>query len=396
MATPISSQQELYALFLNTLQSFAPDLTDVNEGSISDSLAGAASLLAVELQKGVIDRFNKTFIETSHGPEVTQGADDLQTLATDHFGTGFARPSASSALGTVTFSRPNTNAGAIPIPAGSIVKTAPDASGVSQRYSTVLPVTLTGLSINASVSALVGGSAGNAQVGAVNQIESSLLDSSIVVTNGTAFVGGAEAQDDATYRETIRNKIEILRGAALAAIQAAALNVPGVATATPIETLQAVIPYNIATGLPVVGAIWFYIPNAVLYIADVNGNADSALIAAVQAAIAGIRAGGVRVVVTGAAPLSLNWTASITLNPAGANYAALSANTSLLTAAMANYINTLPIGTGFTKAAADAAILAIWGPSGSNDLASFQTAFPAAGIAVSATQKLIAGTMGTQ
>lgn len=395
MATPIFSQQEMYDLFITTLQSFAPDLTDTNEGSIIDSLGGVISVSMVELQKLVLDRFNKTFIETSNGPEVTGGADDLQTLAVDHFGADFARPAPAEAIGTVTFSRPTTGAGNITIPTGTVVKTTPDANGNVQRYATIADVTIIGTSINASIQALTAGSAGNAASGAVSVIESSLLDSTITVTNSLALAGGTDTMDDADYREFIRNKIEVLRGAAKSAVEAAALTVSGVVTATAVEPQTAVIPYDIGTNAPVAGAAWYYIPQVTVYIADANGTASSALIDAVKAAIDPVRAAGVRVDVEAASALIVNWTAAITLNPSGVNYATLSTDTTILKTAMANYINLLSIGTGFDKATAEAAILADWGPGGSNDLVTFSTTVPAASIAGVSTQKLIAGTMST-
>lgn len=396
MATPIFSQQEIYDLFITTLQDNAPDLTDVNEGSINDSLGGVFSVGAVELQKLILDRFNKTFVELANGPDVTGGDDDLQTLLVDHFGDSFKRPLPQASIGTVTFSRATTGAGNITIPDGSVIKTAPDANGNVQRFKTVGAVTLTGLSINASVVALVAGTAGNVQGGTITAIESTLLDTTIVVTNALALAGGTDKMADSDYREFARNKIETLRGATLSAIEAAAKNVAGVVTATGIEILLPVIQYNIATGLPQAGAVWFYIPYVTLYIADANGTASPALLAAVVTAIADVRAAGVIVNVAAAASLSLNWTAALVLNPAGPNYSILSSDTTLIKQSMSNYINQIPIGTGFSKVQANAAMLAIWGPGGTGDLTSFQTTVPTADVAVTSVQKLVSGTMGTQ
>lgn len=396
MATPIKSQQELWQLFIDELQGLAPDLTDTNEGSITDSLGGVFSLGGVEIQKLILDKFNKTFFNTANGPEVTLGPDDLQTLAVDHFGDDFARPLASAAIGTIAFSRPTSGAGNITIRSGTIVKTLPDASGTVQRFQTVGDVTITGTTINASIVALVAGSAGNVDPGMISVIESTLLDSTITVTNSAKLTGGAETMLDSDYREFIRNKLETLRGATLSAIEAAAQTVAGVVTATGVEILKSVIQYNIATGLPTVGAAWFYIPYVTLYIADANGTASGALITAVQAAIAAVRAAGVVVNVAGASPLTINWTALLTLNPAGPNYATLATDTTMIKQAMSNYINSLPIGTGFSKTAANAAIVALYGSGGTNDLVSFQTTVPTADVAATSVQKLIAGTVSTQ
>jgi hypothetical protein len=389
MATAIKSQQELYSIFINNLQSSAPDLTDINEGSIIDSLAGAQSLAAVEVQKLLLDRFQKTFFNTAND-------DDLEYLAVDHFGNAFARPVAVAAIGVVTFSRLTTAAGNILIPTGTVLKTKPDANGNVQRFATISPVTITGLSINASVVAQVAGAAGNVQPATVVVIESTLLDSSIKVTNALAMAGGAEKQSDPQYRETIRNKVEAIRGATMGAIEAQAKTVTGVVTATGIENLQVVIPYSIGSGLPVPGEPWFRIPKTSLYIADANGTANQALIDAVSAAIALVRAAGVKINVIGATPLVLNWTAAITLNPSGPNYAELASNPQKLKDSMTQYLNAIPIGSGFSKPTANAAMLAIWGPGGTGDLTQFQTTIPSGDVAATAVQKLVAGVMGIQ
>lgn len=393
MATQVKSQQELYDLFIAALQDEAPDLTDDHEGSKIDSLAGILSFGATEINRLLLDKFNKTYFDTAHGPEVTGGDDDLQTLAVDHFGEDFARPGATKAGGTVTFSRPNTNAGDVTILAGTIVKTAPNANGVAQRYVTLADVTMTGLSINALVEALVAGPDGNVDADTVIEIETALTDSSVVVTNADGFSGGEAQEDDATYRETIRNKIEALKGATVSAIEADAKTVAGVATATLIETEIPVIEYDIATDAIKAGAAFFRIPVTTLYIADANGTASATLIAAVKESLNSIRAAGVKIDVKGATPVSLNWTASMTLNPAGPNFATLSASAELIEDSMREYISKLPIGTGFDKSDADDYILSIWGPSGTDDLTAFVTSVPAGDVAATASQKLIPGTI---
>lgn len=392
MATQIKSLQELHDLFITALQAEAPELTDDSEGSNIDALAGTVALVGTEVQRLIVDKFNKTFFDTAHGPEVTGGDDDLQTLAVDHFGDAFARPVASMATGIVAFGRANADAGDVLINVGTIVKTAPNASGIAQRFAVTAAVTLTGTSINASVAAVEGGVAGNVDAGEVSEIETALTDSSVTVTNAAAMAGGEEAEDDAAYRETIRNKIEALAGATLAAIEAAAKAVAGIVTATAIELDTVVRPYAIATGVS--SGTWFRVTRPILYVADANGVASQALLDLVAAAVANVRAAGVRVEIAAATALSLDWTAEITLNPAGPNYSTLLSNTLMLRESMSTYINGLAVGTSFIKATADAAMLAMWGPAGTNDLTDFDTIVPSGNVAATSIQKLIAGAMG--
>lgn len=385
----LKSQEELYDEFITELQNIAPELTDTNEGSNLDFLAGVMSFAVSEISRLTVDEFRKTFFDTAHGPEITGGPDDLETLAVDHFGDDFARPAATSALGVVAFSRANMDAGNCTIPIGTVVKTLPNANGEAQRFTTEAEVILTGLTINASVNAAVPGVAGNVLADTVTVIESALTDSSVVVTNALAFTGGAAEENDAEYRETIRNRLLSLTGATLAAITAAAKNVAGVETATAIEAEIVVIEYDIATSAPVVGADYFRIPRVILYIADANGTASAPLIALVEAAIAIVRAAGVRVEVLGAIALELDWSAEITLNPGGPNFAELSVDPTPIEASMRDYINELPIGTDFIRTTANAAIMAIWGPAGTNDITAFVTNTPSGNVPAAADEKLI-------
>lgn len=383
----VKSFQELYDEFIGELQAQAPQLTDTHEGSIIDVMAGVTATAVSELSRITVDEFAKTFFSTAHGPEVTGGPDDLETLAVDHFGDSFARPEATKATGTVTFSRPTAAAGNVTINEGTIVKTAPNANGVSQRYEVVATVTMTGTSINASVRAVVAGIDGNALANKVNVIETTLTDNTIVVNNSSAFAGGEPTQTDAEYRETIRLLIETLRGATLSAIESKALTVDGVENATAIEFKQFVNEIDIST-LNLVGD-YFAIPRVKLYIADANGTASGALITDVQTAVDTTRAAGVRVEVVAAVALLQDWIAAITLNPSGPNFATLQTDTTMITDDMTKYIQDLAIGADFIRADAEAYIMALWGPSGTDDLTDFSTTTPTGEVSVAANQKLI-------
>lgn len=403
MSQPGKSQQELYDLFITTLQNECPQLTDLLEGSIDDGLGGTYSIAAQELQRYITIAFNKTFFSLAGGPDETGGPDDLQTLAVDHFGASFSRPQAVAAVDVATFTRPvgsHNIYGAVLIPALTVVKTAVDANGNAQRYQTNADVTMTnsgsgaGISVAVGITAVVAGAAGNAAAGTITSIESSLNDPTIVVTNaGNAT--GVDAQDTPTYRQTILNLITTLRPAILGAIQAAALNVAGVVTANAIEIETAVTFFNVATQAPLRANDWFYIPFCTLYVADGSGTANGALIALVRAAVDPIRAYGIRINIVGATAISINWTAAISLNPSGPNFAKLSANTDLIVSSMKAYIAGLGPGVSFIKTTANAAMLAQWGPAGSNDLTSFSTTIPAADVSLTASQVAIPGTIAT-
>jgi len=387
----VKSLQQLYDEYIAELQAQAPQLTDTNEGSIIDVLAGVTSTSVSELSRITVDEFAKTFFATAHGPDVTGGPDDLETLAVDHFGDSFARPEATKATGTVTFTRPNDDAGNVDILAGTIVKTEPNANGVSQRYEVVASVTMVTTTINASVRAIVAGPDGNALANKVTKIETTLTDPTIAVNNASAFAGGEPTQTDAQYRETIRLLIETLRGATLPAIESKALTVAGVEKATATEFLQYVNEVDIST-LDLIGP-YFGIPRVKLYIADANGTASQALIDDVKEAVDETRAAGVRVDIIAAIALLQNWSAEITLNPAGPNFATLQTDTTMLTDDMRKYMQDLPIGADFVRSDAEAYMLAKWGAAGSDDLTDFSTTAPTGDVSVDSDEKLLPNTM---
>jgi hypothetical protein len=402
MSLPGKSTQDLYNLFITTLRNECPQLTDLLDGSINDGLGGTSSIAGSELQRYITIAFNKTFFDLAGGPDETGGPDDLQTLAVDHFGDDFSRPVAVAAIDTATFVRPSSSYllyGAVDIPAGTVVKTDADANGNVNRYTTDSDVTLanssSGVAVSVGITAVVAGaSTGNAAPGTIDNIEDSLTDPTVTVSNaGNAT--GVDAMDTPTYRAYIRNLLTTLKAAVIAAIEGAALSVPGVATATAIEVETAVIPYNIATGTPVSGADWFYIPRARVYIADSGGGASDALIALVKAAVDGVKAFGVFIEYIGSTPIVIDWTAAITLNPSGPNFAVLSTDTTLIKNSMKNYIANLGPETDFVRDTADANILAQWGPSGSNDLTAFATTIPTGDIAIGDNQDAIPGDIET-
>jgi hypothetical protein len=99
--------------------------------------------------------------------------------------------------------------------------------------------------------------------------------------------------------------------------------------------------------------------------------------------------------VASASATTLNWTASWTLNPSGPNYSVFSIDTSEIISQMTNYIANLPVGTNFSRSTANAAMLAIYGPAGTNDIVSngFTTSTPSGDVSATATTKFVPGTV---
>lgn len=395
MTINLKSQQDYYDDFQNEVQSLAPELTDFSEGAINDIEAGVISSAARELTNLISAQFANCFIGTANGPEVTGNSDDLQALAVDNYGSAFERPGATAAVASVLFSRATDTAGAVSIDVGTIVKTPPDAAGNSQRFSVITTVSLgpTSLSVSANVQAVVAGSAGEVNPGTITVIESSLTDNTITVNNSQAAAGGEDAEDDADYRQTIYNLIETLKGGTVGGVESLAKTIPGVANAVLVENQQVVIGWDIASSRTI--GPYFRIPKSVLYISDSDGSANDALVANVQNALMSLRSCGVRIQVMSGEALTVNWMASIVLNPLGPNFDTLESDTSQIVASMTDYINALPIGTAFVRFIARNAILAIWGSTGTNDLTDFIMIEPTGDVSASASQKLIPGSVGT-
>ncbi len=385
MATEPRSFDQLYEVYKDEVQAVKPELTDFSDGSVNDINAGAAASLAQEVQRIMLDRFKITYFKGAEGQ-------DLEDLAIDHFGDSFGRPSPAASIGIVEFTRPTAAAGNVLIDAGTIVKTPADANGETQRYATVLPVTMTGTLVSASIIAVVGGPKGDVGPNEITEIESALTDPTIVVNNAAATSGGEPEQDDATYRDTIIRLIQGLKGATKQAILATTLNVPGVVTATAQEFIQTVNEWDEATSNPIGDP--FKIARTKLYIADASGTASQALIDTVKTTLFDFRACGVFIEVLAATALPFDWDASITLNPGGPNFAALSNDPQPIVDSMTKHIQDFAIGGDFVRDLARAAILAVWGPAGSDDLTDFSTNVPAGEVSTTETEKLIPGTIG--
>jgi len=387
MATKVLTGQELYDVLKAEVIARGSDIIDFNEGSMQDIIAGATTSALNEAIELLINEFLKTYFSSAEGT-------DLEYLAVDHFGTRFARPEATSATVDLIFSRANTDAGDVTIPGGTVVKTVKDANGVEVRFTTDETLTMTGLTLNIAATATTTGVNTNVAIGALTVIESALTDTSVVVTNSTAAAGGTDQQEDDEYRETISNLIDSLSGATESAIRGAVEAVPEITYVSIVTVLQKVInvdDFDVPYGTS------FRIPYVTIYVADADGNYSSDLIAKAEEAISSVRAAGVKIEVVGAGSSVVDWTAEITLNPAGPNYAELSTDTTLIEEDMANYIdNILTIGLGFNRVTAKNYILSIWGPTGTNDITSIITVVPTGNIAGSAGVKLVSGDITIQ
>lgn len=387
MSTRILSASEILDIYKNEIVAKGGKLVDFEAGSVNDIRGGAMSTAINEAMELVVAEFRKTFFGTAE-------EQDLENLAIDHFGESFSRPDATNSTATYTFSRATTGAGNATIPKDTVVKTGKDANGREIRYITDFEVIMSGLSVNVPITSVETGPETRADADAINVIESALTDPSIVGTNINPTAGGTASQEDPDYRETISGLIDALAGATEAAIRGAVEAVPEIEYVSLVTIIKTVIEWDSIGSAPIGGA--FKIPYSVIYVADANGAFSSSLIEKAEDAILDVRACGVKITVVGANSTIVNWTAEMVLNPAGPNYAELSLDTQPIKDSMSNYINSvLGVDAGFNKTQATNYILSIWGPGGTDDLASFATLIPTASIIGVTGTKLVSGDIET-
>jgi len=270
-ATSLPTFRQLYDAGRAEVQARDPRLTDWTEGSALDAIVGAGAVLADETLRFVVDLFAAQFVDTAEGAA-------LDALAADRY--GLSRKAATAAMGEVRFTR-GGSAALVVIPAGTRVS-APTAGGARVTYLTTLEVELPEgtATVSAPVRCEALGAEGNAEAAAIDLIDAPLsADPGLVVTNPARGAGGAAAETDAQLRDRLRRFFTTVRRGTVAALEAGALNVPGVAFATVDEQFMD----HDAGGY--VG----------VYVGDPDGAGNAALAALAAAELERWRAAGVRV-----------------------------------------------------------------------------------------------------
>lgn len=265
-------------------QAACSKLLNLAVGSVSRSLIEASASIGMWMEYLIIAVWLSERLATSTGTDVDSFVNDF----------GLTRLPASSAAGSVTFSRfysgssalivPYFNANGSINPAGAQVLTADlsQAFGVTAQITNaawnagmggflVPPATA---SITVPVEALVAGRAGNIQAAAISLITTSIpfIDT---VTNSTVFSNGEDAESDAALKARFQTFVATRARATLAAIQNA------------IATVQqglsyAVIENTLPTGVTQPG---FFTAT----VDDGTGNPPTSLLAAVYTAIDAVR-----------------------------------------------------------------------------------------------------------
>ena len=307
-----------------TIQGSNGALVDLSIGSVLRSVVEAYSTVTLWLQGLILKVLAANRAATSTGS-------DLDSWVADY---GVSRLPASAASGIVTFSRFTPSAQAV-VPVGALVQTADgtqqyavtvDTSNAAYSASLGGYVLAAGIaSVVAPVLATAAGAAGNAAAAGINTLAQAMpgVDT---VSNAATFTNGANAESDEALRARFVAYVASLSKATKAAVGYAATSLkPGI-TYTLVENEQ----YGGAAQMG-----YFY-----LVVDDGTGYPSTDLISAVYNAVDAVRPLTSTFGVF--APVVVTADVSMTITTA-AGYEQ-TATAALVAAALANYINALPLG----------------------------------------------------
>lgn len=273
MADAAPTLDELFSDGKSEVITRRPEIT-VDEGDVSEMLLFGSAAMADHVTGYAVGRFKATYLDGAEG-------DDLTTLADDHW--NVQRKLAIEATGEVTFNRATAGAGAGTILAGTVVETDTGVqfvtdSDVSYGASETGDKTVT-------TTAILAGPGGNVDPTSITKISSDIFDSTITVTNAARMAGGADAESDPDLRARVRARPSTLQRGTLAALEYAAINVPGISLATATDDEN--------TGLVSV------------YVSDSSGGSSPTMVTKAAAAVKSYKCAGSSVTVIGAGLVTL-------------------------------------------------------------------------------------------
>jgi uncharacterized phage protein gp47/JayE len=247
------------------------------EGSDINILLAAGSAMAEEVLRQASRADADKWLDSSR-------EEALDRLILDRTSRECVRKGAAPAYVPLTFLRLEGPLAAFNISAGRQVKTAQQVafelmSPVAFSAGFTGPLTVTGR-------AVLAGTEANVAIGTVTELDAS-PDPNLSVTNLDFGSGGYDREPDSAYRERGRAFFRSARRGTIPAVELGARSVAGIAFATVEEELDA---EGVQTG------------NVFVYVGDVNGQANQALVAQVRDGLLEYRAGGVVPVIVGAVP----------------------------------------------------------------------------------------------
>ena len=305
-------------------QAASSTILDFTVGSPFRAVIEASAGMFMWCQWLVLQVLGITRAATSHGADLDSWMADFS----------FVRLPGVAATGTVTFSRYSSAIASLILP-GYQLLTADGSRGFTVATDTTNATWNPALggylvpagqaSVTVPVVATVVGTAGNVQPGTVTLIATAIAGID-TVTNASAFLNGAAAEQDPAFLARFAVYIAGLRQATLAGITAA------------IENVQAGLAFVVLQNQNSAGA---YDPGVItVFVDDGSGAPATSLITAVGNAVNVARACGIQSVVLGPAALPVNVTMTIT---AAGGYT-LAAVEAAVQAALSAFINAAEFG----------------------------------------------------
>lgn len=306
------------------IQGKATGLMDLTIGSVLRAVVEAYSTVVLWLEGLILQLLATTRAATCNGT-------DLDSFYADFY---FYRLAAVTASGLATFARFTATAQAV-VPVGAAVLTADGTQTYTVNLDTTNPAYSASLggyvlaigvsSINVTVTAVNAGIAGNAQIGAISLINQPIpgVDT---VTNSAAFTNGVDAELDPAFRSRFQSYIASLSKATKASIGYV------------IASLKQGITYTLTENVNYGGAMqmgYFY-----AVVDDGTGVPPGDLLSRAANAIETTRPFTSTYGVFAPVVLTANFALTI-VTAAGYDHAATA---TLVSTAISNYINTLPLG----------------------------------------------------
>lgn len=316
------SDQDFYDLGRIEILVRRPSLV-IRDADVVDCVLWSGVAMASRLLGYSAGRVRATYLDGAQDADLTVEARDR----------GVEREVAVKSIGQVTFTRPGAT-GAGTIPAGFRVGSVPMSSGKFVTVVTDVNLVFGAAELSKSVActAAVAGVDGNVQASLLTRLLDTPYDTTFTVTNAARFVGGYDEQSDPDLRDETKADWQTRARGTLAALERGARIVAQVVTSTVVE--------DTATSL------------VTLYVADIAGNSNQALLDAVTTELRNWRCGGGPVQVAGGVASLQSISVTLTVR-AGVSIAALVAR---VRTAIAAAVNRLRIGdTLYRSLIADAA-----------------------------------------
>lgn len=353
MSFQVKSYDQLVADMVSWIVANAPQITDLNPGSVIRSFCEANALGLEELYVSTYLGFRRYL-------------DSIQETVF-----GYDRKDGITAKGEVVFSRTGST-GVDLIPFGTKVSTS---AGLIYETSEAGSITDGNTdSATVAIEAEEVGSGHNVPLDTVIVIEDDLDIAGLTVNNDNAVIGGIDQETDYQYKQRFQAYIEGLAGSNLAGLITGALTVSGITSASIQELFPPVSNVNVR-----------------LYIDDGSlAGVTATQVAEVQAVIdgdgtetsPGYRAAGVNVVVLSPSIVTQPVTVEVTVS-AGVEEAQMEIDVNL---ALTAYVNSLGVGANIIYNELISATMDVYG------VTDVDVTAPTANVAISTSQ---VGRLGT-